>query len=272
VTGPEWMLGGSTWGFFVGDDSSAWIPRSEAVRAIVGAGLGVEIWPTRGLHDADPPPTEVGRMREACAEAPFVSVHIRGRYWNWSPANLREEIGFAAVVGARTLVVHPVCLGLVHRRDRLDPAEIARIAGYGAARGVRLALENVRDTIWALDRVLDAIGDDPEETNVGICIDVGHALLSSDAGDSPVRAYLERYRDQLAHLHVHDNDGVDDGHSVPGEGLLAWGALAATLCELGYAGPAVLEVQRSGDDPSRAIEEGVRFLRSLSARCEGEDP
>jgi sugar phosphate isomerase/epimerase len=132
------------------------------------------------------------------------------------------------------------------------------------------ALENVRDSTWALDRALDAIGDEPEKTNVGVCVDVGHALLSSDAGSRPVSGYLERYRDQLVHLHVHDNDGVDDEHLVPGEGLMPWRDLADTLRELGYAGPAVLEVQRSGDDPSRAVRDGVRFLRSLSAARERE--
>lgn len=262
---PDWVLGGSTWGFFVGDDRSDRASRLEAVRAIIDLGLGVEVWPTREFSDSDPSPTEIEQIREACAAAPFVSVHIRSRYWHWNPGELREEIGLAASIGASTLVVHPICFGLVGPGDRFDAGEIARVAADGVVVGVRIALENVRNSIWALDRVLDAIGDDPEETNVGICVDVGHALLSSDAGDRPVRTYLERYHSALVHLHLHDNGGVDDDHLVPGEGVLEWSRLVETLSELEYVGSAALEVQRSDGDAVCAIDYGVRFFRALSA-------
>ena len=78
----EWILGGSTWGFFRSDESASWILQSDAVQAIVAAGFGVEVWPTRGQDDPDPPSAEVERIREACAEAPFTSVHMRGRFWS----------------------------------------------------------------------------------------------------------------------------------------------------------------------------------------------
>jgi len=265
----RWDLGGSTWGFFRQDNESAWVPVSEAVRTVVGSGLGVEIWPTRNLHGPDPSGAELESIRQAARDAPFASVHVRGRYWRWSPTDLRREIDFTAGVGARTLVIHPASLGLTEPRDRLDAEEVTRIAGYGADRGVRFALENVRNASWALDRVLDEIGDDPERTNVAVCIDVGHAFLSDDLGVQPIHGYLERYRSQMAHLHLHDNAGIEDDHIPPGDGGIDWRDVLRVLDEFGFAGTAILEVARRGEDALRTIDEGVRFLRSLARRLEG---
>jgi len=258
----EWILGGSTWGFFRSDESASWILQSDAVQAIVTAGFGVEVWPTRGQDDPDPIPAEVERIREACAEAPFVSVHMRGRFWSWDPAHFRKEIDFAAAVGGETLVVHPICLGLSDPDDRLDRTKIERVAGYGAERGVRLALENVRNSAWALDRALDVLGDDPAKTNLGICIDVGHAFLSEDVESPSIRGYLGRYERQVLHLHLHDNDGREDEHLPPGAGKIEWDLVREALRGIGFAGSAVLEVHRAGEDPVRTITESGRFLRS----------
>ncbi len=261
--GFRWDLGGSTWGFYRLESADAWVPLSEAVRAIVASGLGVELWPTRGLEDRDPSEGEVARLRRTIAEAPFASVHMRDRYWSWSPDGFRREIDFSAAVGAKLLVIHPVCLGLAAPDGRLDVEETVRIADYGADHGVRIALENVRNTGWALDRVLNEIGDDPETTNLGICIDIGHAFLSDDLGDRPIDAYLERYRDQLVHLHLHDNDGVEDDHLPPGGGRIDWINVLRTLEAIGFDGRAILEVARIGEDAALTIQKSGRFLSDL---------
>lgn len=261
----ELQLGGSTWGFFR-DDPSTWGTQSDAVHAITDADLGVELWPTRGLGDGDPHPAEMERMRAACADASFVSVHVRGRFWSWNPRNLTAEVDFASTLGAGVLVLHPVCLGLASSEDRMDVGEVRRMAGYAADCGVRLALENVRNSAWALDCVLDRIGDDVERTNLGICIDVGHAFLSSDAGSSPVYGYLERYRKQIVHLHIHDNNGSGDDHLPVGDGRIDWEDVLRKVCRIGYRGTAVLEVRsRRGASPQRAILQSVARLVSCCA-------
>jgi sugar phosphate isomerase/epimerase len=251
-------LGGSTWGFFRGDDVSTWMPQSEAVRLIVEAGFGVEVWPTRGRGDPDPSHEEIARMRDACSDAPFVSVHMRGRFWRWNPASFQEEIEFAADLGASTLVIHPICLGLRSATDRPDVEEIRRLAGFAAERNVRIALENVVDSAWALDRVLEDLGDDPAATNFAVCLDIGHAFLSEDAGPDPIRGYAERYADVLIHLHLHDNGGIEDDHLPVGEGRIDWGTVCRVLKEIGFAGTGVCEVHSvSGGSALRAIEESV---------------
>jgi len=47
------------------------------------------------------------------------------------------------------------------------------------------------------------------------CLDIGHC--NCFAGFSAVE-FLERYKDSVIHLHIHDNGGVEDSHLAPGEG------------------------------------------------------
>ena len=229
---------------------------------IAKLGLGVEVWATHGWDIGEPATGDVKAVRAATAEAPFVSVHARPSLWWWDPRGLRQEIAFCEAIGARTLVLHRESLGLETRSSRPDIPEIRRLAMAAREAGVMLALENGRDTLWALDAMLDALGNNPEKTNLGICIDVGHAHLSQDAGRQPVRNYLERYRGALVHLHLHDNARDLDDHRSPGEGTIDWPGVLGALENVGYEGPAVLELHPSGD-PLVAIEEARAFLESL---------
>jgi len=260
---PGFRLGGSLWSFYSGQDPGTWPSLPEAVQAILemDLGLGVEVWATKSLDDSEPDSRELSELATVCQGAAFVTVHVRGVYWNWDPANLRCEVDFAQRVGGRVLVLHPACLGLMDPDDRMDAPEIGRLADYAATRGVRLAIENVQDSMWALDRVVEEMGDDPEKTNLGVCIDVGHAHLSRDAGREPVRAYLKRYTGQLVHLHLHDNFGSRDEHLVPGEGTLDWPRLSDELTGIGFSETAVLEVCGPRIVPRSAIREGISRLR-----------
>ena len=183
-------LGANVWGFFRGDDPSV---------SVLGGSVPV--------------------CRFTCGDNIGTGI----------PQNLREEIDFACSIGAGTLVVHPICLGLVRHGDEIDVDEVRRAAAYAARLGVRLALENVANSIWALDRVLDKVGNDPERTNLGICIDIGHAFLSNDADPEPIRGYLNRYREQVLHPHLHDNRGETDAHLIPGEEIIDWPGVLRSL-------------------------------------------
>lgn len=255
-------LGASLWGFYFGRDVSTWPSLGDAVRSVVGLelGLGVEVWASKGPADAGPIPGEESDLIHAISAAPFVTTHTRGDYWTWNPAGLRAEIDFASRIGAPILVVHPGSFGLDRPDRRPDVPEIERILDHGRQRRVMIALENTPNAMWALDRALDDFGDDPATSNLGICIDVGHAFLSSDAGRHPLRDYLRRYRGQLAHLHLHDTDGVNDSHDAPGRGRINWNDLFSILEDIHYTGRGILEVQRGGESPLDGFREAVRLL------------
>lgn len=257
------QLGSSILGFYYQQDPRSWPTLPEAVRAVlaVDAHLGVEVGDAKALNGAPIAGAELAVLIEACADAAFTTVHARMGFWNWNPIHLRQEIDFAQQLGARTLVLHSACFGLVVEDDRPDWPEIKRIARYAADRDVLLAMENLKDCIWVLDRVLDEVGDDPEETNLGICIDIGHANQSVDAGRHPVTNYLERYKGQLRHLHLHDNCGESDDHFLPGEGTVDWPAVLDVLQRIGYSGTAAFESRQPGVTPPENVRRALAYYR-----------
>lgn len=267
-------LGVSISGFFFGQPSGNWPTLGDAVRTILelDSGLGVEVHGAKSLDLPGTSQEEETDLIRAVQGAAFVTVHVRGTNWTWNPKGLRDEIDFAGRLGAETLVLHPSSLGLTDFDDRPDYPEIRRIAAYAEQWGVRLALENIVDDIWALDQVLDAVGDNPDASNLAICVDVGHAALSSDAGRQPVRGYLERFAPQLGHLHLHDNQGDRDAHAALGDGAIDWADTLKTLSKIGFDGTAVLEVRSwVGENPVPIIQTALDRLRWEEAQLLGED-
>ena len=261
-------LGVSISGFFYGQPTETWPTLGDSVRAILDLDgqLGVEVYGAMSSERPGPSQAEENDLIRAVQKAAFVTVHARVAHWTWNPKGLRSEIDLAGRLGAETLVLHPSSLGLTDFDDRPDYPEIRRIAAYAKQWGVRLALENIDDDVWALDQVLEAIGDDPEKTNLGICVDIGHASYATDAGRQPVRGYLERYAPQLRHLHLHDNSGDRDMHAAPGDGTVDWVDALKTVKRIGFEGTAVLEVRSwVGKDPIPIIEAGLEHLRRTEA-------
>ena len=262
MTGTDIALAGSTWGFFFNREPETWPTIAEAIEEIAALEFGVEVWTNRGWDEPWISPELAHEIKEACDRASHVSVHTRPENWKWDPHGLHDEVELCALIGAHALILHPSSLGLEGPSPHPDFPGIKRLAAQAREQGVQLVLENTRDTMWALDLALDKIGDDPKKTNLGICIDVGHACISQDAGREPIRNYIERYRGQLVHLHLHDNFSDDDEHLPLREGSIDWQDLADTLKAIEYRGPAVLELQRQGDLLA-AFTDARTYLRSL---------
>ena len=77
------------------------------------------------------------------------------------------------------------------------------------------------------------------EDRAGICLDVNHA----NVGQS-LEAFIARLGARIWTLHISDNDGVDEKHWLPGEGVIDWRALLRALRRAGYGGPFLYEVSR----------------------------
>jgi len=255
-------LGASIWGFFHKQDPATWSSMAEAVDVVLrlDESLGIEIWGSRSREEAMVAGTKRAELADACQAAAFVTVHVQRQHWAWDPKTLRKEVDLAHQLRAETLVLHPVCFGLEDADDRPDWPEIVRIADYAAKFGVSLAVENIVDSVWSLDRILEELGDNPDETNVGVCVDVGHAALSKDAGLEPICNYLDRYAGQLLHLHLHDNTGESDDHLTPGEGSIKWARVFERIDRIGFSGTGVLEAHDPSITPRACLEQGLRFL------------
>jgi len=101
-----------------------------------------------------------------------------------------------------------------------------------------------------------------KQESFGFLLDVGH---SNTAGDLYGTAQLAGRR--LQHVHIHDNDGIDDLHQIPGMGTIDWAQFIGDLRDAQYEGPLMLEIAGLDENPSQAALEkchqAVEWLRHL---------
>ena len=81
-------------------------------------------------------------------------------------------------------------------------------------------------------RYIDDLNAIAGEKRFGFCLDIGHLLL---LGLDPCYA-IEELGDRLVTLHVHDNDGRGDDHTLPYVGVCNWARVVKGLRNVGYKG------------------------------------
>lgn len=208
--------------------------------------------------------------------APFAdSIDISSLDPGQRARSVREVIAAcdaAAALRASYLVLHPG----PEREGRPPPEEwyqrmrcaadsLNEVAAHCRHLGVTLLLENmlphlmfghVSDLMFLLGAI--------RETNVGTCLDTGHAFLSKD-----LRTVVHKLSGHLRMLHVNDNLGDSDSHLSPGEGAIDWISLFRQLRQWNFHGPLILELADSGEAPElimRRARDARDYLRGILDR------
>lgn len=179
-----------------------------------------------------------GPERAATAGRSAAAPRLTGQVWEGLVDTVRRAGERAAAAGVRA-VVHPHAGGYVEFEDEIE-------------------------------RLLDAV----PASELGLCLDTGHALY---AGNDPGEL-LRRYGARIEHLHLKDIDGA-----VRDRGLGFWDAIAAgvfcpvgdglldlvrvreSLDAIGYAGFATVEQDRvpgAAGDPAADLRQSVERLRA----------
>lgn len=164
-----------------------------------------------------------------------------------------------------TAVIHGTYGDTAPSYNQIGFDRIKRLVEVAERKGVNLALENLRQP-GALDYIFSKIQSD----RLGFCYDSGHENCFTKGTD-----FLSQYGSKLMALHLHDNDGTDDQHWLPGEGGIDWPVLMKKLKKTGYSGPNALEVEGrspvSGSDNNpkmylqRAFQAGKRLAEYFKA-------
>jgi sugar phosphate isomerase/epimerase len=106
----------------------------------------------------------------------------------------------------------------------------------------------------------------PEGSALGLCLDVGHLLVS---GDVPVGAQIRELAPWLRHVHLDDiANGVHE-HRMFGTGDLDLGETLGALLEVGYGGMAAVELSRDSHRGAAAAEEAFRHLQAALELARG---
>jgi sugar phosphate isomerase/epimerase len=165
---------------------------------------------------------------------------------------VRNRLQMTARLGGEVVILHiPTFVPpeirpewLAHIRRSLDD-----IQPFARSHAVRVALENMDGDDFEM---LETLLGEYDAGFLGLCYDSGHANL----GGLGMKG-LERLKERLIAVHLHDNDGLTDQHKLPFTGSIDWTALAHLLAASSYRQCLNLEViiHETG------IQDEAEFLR-----------
>ena len=139
------------------------------------------------------------------------------------------------------LVLHP-CAGDVQEEKNPERTQaliksLTEFCPYAKSLGMKVAVENLTNgmvqTSDDLLEIMEAVGD-----NVGICFDVNHLLKE------PHRDFIRKAGKHIITMHVSDNDGIQERHFMPGDGVINWKELFQELENIGYRETMIVECGR----------------------------
>lgn len=217
------------------------LPLEERFRLIREAGFDcVMLWWGDDFYELDGEKTnhpKLARKHGLMVENAHAPYQFSNDLWNSGlDGDAYEEliincIKDCAACEIPTLVMHindgplPAQLG----NDGIQ--RLARLVEEAEHDNIVLALENLQTPKY-LDYVFSRINSE----HLGFCYDSGHEFAISGRF-----SLLKKYGHLLKALHLHDNNGKEDQHLLPGEGQIDWTNLAMQIKDTGYTGPVALE-------------------------------
>jgi len=162
-----------------------------------------------------------------------------------------RSIKIAGILGAKQVVVHPVdCTSVPEINQKEFNLEFFNsLIPYCKEYNVKIALENMwrnskelgRRTanVCSFGRDLADYVDALDERYFTVCLDLGH---SSIVGQLPEEAIRELGGKRLTALHVHDNNTLEDLHTIPFMGKTNWSEVMKALADIDYQGDLTFEV------------------------------
>ncbi len=184
----------------------------------------------------------------------------------------QNEAEYARALGCRDIILHPVGPGDTQddpfRADNLaDSAEkLARVAEKA---DVRFLIENMPPPMFGHDaRLLRCILDATDSPHLGLAYDAGHANIAKD----PVGT-VQAMGPRLWGVHLHDNDGAEDGHYLPGMGTIPFEDVARALAEVAFSGTFMMEIYRDTWEVRRDLTpERLAYIERLRRIASGLKP
>jgi sugar phosphate isomerase/epimerase len=151
-------------------------------------------------------------------------------------------------------------------------ASVKEINAYAQAKGIRIAIENhgmpERDLshgrnlaymlceAWEFERLWAAV----PSANVGMLLDLGHLKVASRSLGFDKEDFMDRVKEKVFSIHVHDNNGRADEHKEVGEGSWCLDVLRRACF------PRAKVVTESRELSVKQIAEQVRLLENTLSK------
>lgn len=201
------------------------------------------------------------------AHAPF-TMSYSNQFDESDPeySRLVRSIESAAIMGADNIVVHSLKTPPAVDNFAYNLAYYKSLQPYCEKFGICIAIENlfahdhkcrcIRGRLHtpALLHEMIAMLESPFFV---VCIDVGHAALTGYEPQDIIRQFDNK---TLRSLHIHDNDYLDDRHTLPYAGSLHWHEIMQALKDIDYQGDFTFEIfGYLGKIDDDFIEEALAF-------------
>lgn len=203
--------------------------------------------------------------------------------FDWSKPGMVDDVAIptiirclevASILGVENVVVHPLHYkNYIHNMEEVWQDNIRfyrQLIPYAHQYNVKIALEN----LFQFNRhghVVHDVCSDPgryiramEQLNdpcIVACVDVGHAFLVGDEPGDLIRALGH---DRVKALHIHDNSGMIDTHTLPYLGSIDWDDVTKALAEIAYDGVFTFEAflfYKNFDDAF--LPEAAKFIAQM---------
>lgn len=165
-----------------------------------------------------------------------------------------------AILDCSALEIHTVVLHVTDNKPDFAPTTIGlerfkKLVDIAEKNSVNIAIENNGDA-YLLEYLFSNIKSD----RMGFCYDSGHENCYNRG-----YGFLDVYHDKIFALHLHDNNGTDDFHAIPGDGNINWNSISNKIKKIGYGGAISLEVIRECTDLYSDIN-ADEFLKKANSR------
>jgi len=173
------------------------------------------------------------RRLKLTVHSPILDMNIASSNNSFRSISIRlvmKSIEHAAEMGAELVVVHPgkhspleyiaPRLHWDHNREALR-----EIILNGEKQGVKVAVENMPGNTPCL--LIDASEFQcliDEGLPLYMTLDVSHANTSSQ-----LKPFLDTLSGRIIHVHLHDNNGLNDDHMVVGKGTIDWNLVRSKI-------------------------------------------
>lgn len=159
----------------------------------------------------------------------------------------------ASILKAKYVVIHPIPLKGFYLWEKVDYDKIVetnknlinKLLPSARKYNVCIAVENL--PFLELREFFSPTGtlkfvEEINDPNVVMCLDTGHFNMFRE---EKIYDFLLKAGDKLGCLHIHDNNGATDSHSIPHLGTFDWEMFIKGLKKVGFAGVLSLETKIS---------------------------
>ena len=237
------------------------------------------------LHEGEELKNKAEELRREIEGASITVSQTHGP-WRWPPRDFtvgdREErfekmakaIRITRLLGCSRFVIHPLMpFGFdsdpcPEKLWKMNAEFFKRLLPTAVGNDVVICLENMPMAALSISRPEDVLrfAKAMHSPNFKVCLDTGHCAV---LGISPADAVRLLGREYLYALHVHDNDGVNDSHLIPYDGVIDWDGFSRALSDIGFDGCLSLETEVRGEMPDTERDKKERLLAKTALKLAG---